>query len=308
MKVITRLSAMKKERRPVVLAAGFFDGVHAGHRRVIDRTVAESKRIKGVAWVLTFDKHPKKVLKPESAPLLLTSNRHKLRLIKKLKVDGCIVLPFTRQLAGLAPETFVRMLSDSIPELTRIFVGKNWRFGHGEKGDVGQLAKLARDFSIRVSAVRPVLRSGRTVSSTRIRKEVLRGNLAAAAGMLGRPFSILGVVVKGRAVGRRMGYPTANLETFNEVLPPYGVYAVRAEVGGCVFGGVVNIGTRPTFRQPAARKAVIEVHLFGLHRNIYGREVEVFFVKKLRSERRFSLVENLRKQIERDVRNARKIL
>jgi len=308
MKMIAELSAMKKERRPVVLAAGFFDGLHAGHQRVIGRTVAEARRVKGAAWVLTFDKHPMQVLKPVSAPLLLTSNRHKLKLMKKLHVDGCILLPFTRHLAGLAPETFVKLLSDSIPRLRRIFVGDNWRFGRGEKGDVKLLAKLASGLSIRVSAVKPVFRSGRMVSSTRIRRAVLGGNLTAAAVMLGRPLSILGVVVKGRAVGRRIGFPTANLETFNEVFPPFGVYAVRAEVGGRLYDGVINIGVRPTFKGPGARSVAIEVHLFGLNQDIYGREVEVFFVKKLRCERRFGLVEDLKKQIKQDVKNAKKVL
>lgn len=308
MKVISRLSAMRREKRPVVLAAGFFDGLHAGHQRVIGRTVAEAKRIKGAAWVLTFDKHPMQVLRPGLAPLMLTSNRHKLKLIRKLRADGCIFLPFTRQLAGLSPETFVTMLSGSIPKLTRIFVGENWRFGHGERGDVRLLAKLARGVSISVSGVRPVLRSGRIVSSTRIRSAVLSGKLAAAADMLGRPLSILGVVVKGRAVGRKIGFPTANLETFNEVLPPFGVYAVHAEVDGRLYNGVVNIGTRPTFRQTGKQKAAIEVHLFDMNRSIYGREVEVFFVKKLREERRFNVVESLKKQIQKDVNKARKIL
>ncbi|MDD4872149.1 MAG: bifunctional riboflavin kinase/FAD synthetase [Kiritimatiellae bacterium] len=308
MKIITDLILLSREHRPVVLAAGFFDGLHRGHRCVIDKSVSEARRIGGVAWVLTFDTHPMRILRPGSAPLMLTSNRHKLKLLEKMHIDGCLLMPFTRLLAGLNPEAFVALLSSAVPTLTRIFVGKNWRFGHREEGDAKMLVKLAQKLFIKVTVVKPVLMSGRIISSTRIRKEVAKGNLADAEGMLGRPFSILGTVVKGRAVGRKIGFPTANLKTFNEVLPPFGVYAVHAVIGKRVLDGVVNIGIRPTFGGSNRRKSTIEVHLFKYRGDLYGREVEIFFIRKLRDERRFKSVNDLKKQIERDKRSASKIL
>lgn len=308
MKVITDLAFFIKERRPVVLAAGFFDGLHRGHRKVINKTVTEAKRLGGRAWVLTFDKHPMKVLRPGSAPLLLTSNHHKIRLLEKMCVDGCLLMPFSRQLARFDPEAFVELLSTAIPTLARVFVGENWRFGYREAGDAAMLVKLARKFYVKVTIVKPVFKTGKIVSSTRIRGEVIAGNLVEAAEMLGRPFSILGSVVKGRAVGRKIGFPTANLETFNEVLPPKGVYAVHTLIGRNIVNGVANIGVRPTFPGFGKRKTTIEVHLIGLKKNLYGREIEIFFVKKLRDEKRFGSSGELKEQIEKDVKKALRML
>ena len=311
MRAISNLRLLKIKRQPVVLAAGFFDGLHRGHRRVINKTVAEARRLGGEAWVLTFDQHPMRILRQDSAPPLLTSNRHKLRLFEEMRVDGCLLMPFTRQLASMSPEAFMKLLATAVPTLARIFVGENWRFGHKEKGDTAMLKLLAGKFSIGVTVVKPVLKGGRIVSSTRIRKEVACGNLAEASSMLCRQFSILGVVVKGRAVGRQLGFPTANLETFNEVLPPFGVYAVNVAVGNRIVKGVANIGVRPTFTCPGNnnnRKATIEVHLIRFRNNLYGREIEVFFVKKLRNEKRFVSAEELKRQIEKDVENAGKVL
>ena len=308
MKVIKDLKFFLKERRPVVLAVGFFDGLHRGHRKVINKTVAEAKRLGGIACVLTFDQHPMKILRPVSAPLLLTSNLHKVRLLENMDVDGCLLMPFTRQLAGLEPEAFVKLLSATIPTLSSIFVGENWRFGRRERGDSGMLIRLARRFYIKVTVVKSVLKAGRIVSSTRIREKVASGNLSKAGQMLGRPFSILGNVIRGRAVGRMLGFPTANMETYNEVLPPTGVYAVRVLVGREMINGVANIGVSPTFPGAKKRKTIIEVHLLDVKGNYYGRELEVFFVRKLRDEKRFKSVKALKEQIEKDVRKARAML
>jgi len=308
MKVIKDLKFFLKERHPVVLAAGFFDGIHRGHRRVISKTVAEAKRLGGKAWVLTFHQHPMKILRPASAPLLLTSNRHKVRLLEKMNVDGCLLMPFTRKLAELAPEAFVELLSTTIPTLTRIFVGANWRFGRRERGDAEMLIKLAQRFYIKVTIVQSVIKAGRIVSSTRIREKIASGNLAKAGQMLGRPFSIIGNVIRGRAVGRKLGFPTANLETYNEVLPPTGVYAVHVLVGRNVVNGVANIGVCPTFPGARKRKTIIEVHLLDIKGNLYGRELEIFFVKKLRDEKRFGSVQALKEQIEKDIRETQSIL
>jgi len=307
MKVLFELKSLRKERGPIVLAAGFFDGVHKGHRKVIRRALARAKQMGGRAWVLTFDPHPLDVLKPGAAPMLLTSNRHKLMLLDQLGVSGCLVMPFTRGLAALEPKTFVNLLLRSIPSLREIIVGKNWRFGRREKGDARLLIALGRKMGFRAAVVRPATWNGRTISSTRIRHAIEHGRVKEAVTMLGHPFSVLGTVVRGRAVGRKLGFSTANLDPHSEALPPCGIYAVTALVDGRMRKGVVNLGTRPTFEKRNVRP-ILELHLFKFHRNLYGCDVEIFFVKKLRNERKFASVEELRAQIVKDIVHARSVL
>jgi riboflavin kinase/FMN adenylyltransferase len=309
MRTVTDPALLRKEKKPVVLAAGFFDGLHRGHRKVIERPVRSARARGGRAWVLTFDVHPMEVLEPRSAPDLLTSTQHKLRLLAEFRLDGCLVMPFTRELADMAPELFVERLCDYVPSLAEVLVGRNWRFGHDGRGNTGLLARLAGKRNIRVTGVLPAVRKGKVISSTRIRTEIVRGNLAEAAVMLGRPFSVLGTVTRGRTMGRRLGFPTANLDPHNEVLPPRGVYAVHAELDGKHFDGVLNLGTRPTFmKRQGKNEPVLEVHLFDVRRNLYGKEIEVFIARKLRNERRFSSALALKRQIACDVEDARKVV
>jgi len=308
MKIITDLTLLKKERQPIMLAAGFFDGMHRGHRKVVEEAIGRARKAGGNAWVLTFDTHPVKILKHASTPLMLTSTRHKLRLLGQLGIDGCLLMPFTPELANLEPEAFINKLRNSAPALVEIFVGRNWRFGRGRKGDSILLLRLASELNLKVTMIRPVLRRGKIVSSTRIRSEVMRGNLEEAATMLGRPFSIFGTVTRGRTVGRKLGFPTANLNPHNEVLPPPGVYAVYALLKNRVFNGVFNLGNRPTFKKKGENSISLELHILSLNRDLYGEDIEVFFVKKLRDEKRFFSKEDLKTQIAHDVERARKLL
>jgi riboflavin kinase/FMN adenylyltransferase len=308
MKVVTDPAALAAERRPVVLAAGFFDGVHRGHQRVLRRAMRRARELGGHAWAMTFDTHPMKVLRPAAAPRLLTSTGHKLLLFDRLGLDGCILLPFTRELAATEAGDFLRWLRLCAPSLREIHVGRNWRFGRGAAGDVDLLRQFGRGagFGVRLA---PTSRcGGRAVSSTRVREEILAGRLEAARAMLGRPFSVLGTVVPGRRVGRQLGYPTANLEPHNEVLPPCGVYAVFARVGRRLIQGVANYGTCPTFRGAVTGRPVLELHLLDFEGNIYGRQVEIFFARRLRPEKTYRRVAELQRQIGRDVASARRIL
>jgi riboflavin kinase/FMN adenylyltransferase len=313
MRVLTDISRLRTRRRPVVLAAGYFDGLHRGHREVIDRTLARARRLGAEAWVLTFDNHPLKVLQPDRAPLLLTSNRHKLLLLSETDVDGCVMMPFTRALARLEPEEFVRLLWRNVPRLCEIFVGDNWRFGRGRRGTPAQLEEWGRRLGFKVSIVEPVKRRGDAVSSSRVRALLLAGDLREAERLLGRPFSILGTVVRGRSVGRRLGYPTANLDPHNEVLPPCGVYAVRVRLHPGrrmekARAGVLNFGTRPTFATDRGARPAVEIHVLDLRRDLYGRDIEVFFLKKIRDERRFATARALSRRIALDIVQARRIL
>ncbi|MFC1498068.1 bifunctional riboflavin kinase/FAD synthetase [Verrucomicrobiota bacterium] len=308
MRILRDIRLMKKEKKPVVLAIGFFDGLHRGHRKVIQKALGEAKNIGGETWVLTFDVHPMKVLKPDSAPALLTSGLHKLKLLNLLSVDGCLHLPFTRKFSDIKPEAFISMLPAMIPTLSGIVVGENWRFGRQGKGDTDLLFKLTKGMNIKVDLVSPVLRRKKSVSSTRIRKAVRHGDFEEAHVMLGRPFSIIGTVTKGRTIGRKLGFPTANLDPHNETLPPDAVYAVRAVVNGKVYDGVVNLGVRPTFYKEKHSRTSPELHLLDFNGTLYGEDIEVFFVKKLRNERRFLHAERLKEQISRDIQKARLIL
>lgn len=305
MDVSRSFHALRNDPRPVFLAVGFFDGVHRGHRNVVRRAVVRARRIHGRAWVMTFDPHPLDVLSPGSAPPLLTSNFHKLELLRREGPNGCLLLSFTRQLARLTPEAFAARLLSAVPTLREILVGTNWRFGREGVGTPQLLARLVAPRGVTVTVVEPVRFAGRPISSTRIRSAVTLGRLGTAARMLGRPFSVLGTVVHGQAIGRQLGFPTANLDVQNEVLPPCGVYAARARVGTFRFKAVLNLGFKPTtlHHHPAALPT-LEVHLPGFSGNLYGKVMEVCFLRKLRNERHFSSPEALRRQIARDIARA----
>lgn len=297
----TDMHALCRKRRPVVLAAGFFDGLHLGHLKVIQRSLAAAERIGGKTWVLTFDKHPLRVLGHDKAPRLLTSNRHRLALLRRMRVEGCLLLPFNRELSATAPDAFVRELKAAIPRLADLHVGRNWHFGKDGSGDVTLLRKLGRELDFRVSVASPVLRGGRPVSSTRLRAAVGKGDLAAAAVLLGRQFSILGTVKSGRRIGRKLGFPTANLDPHNEVLPPAGIYVVEALVGTKQHRAVLYYGRRPSFDDNPSEQRELELHVPGLNADLYGRDIEVSFITRLRGERRFRSMDALKRQIARDI-------
>ena len=318
MKLIHDLTHLRRTRKPVVIAAGFFDGVHLGHQKVIEQAILRAGQIGGQHWALTFDTHPLRVLNPDAAPPLLTSTRHKLILLERLGLKGCILLPFNRRLAETEPEDFARQLLACSPPLVEIVVGRNWHFGQKGRGDPSLLARLSRAKGPKVNITRTRTWKGETISSTRIRAAVLSGRLEQAASMLGRPFSLLGTVTHGKQVGRKLGYPTANLEPQNETLPPLGVYAAIAIViekrhgrdRGPVqtYRSVVNFGVRPTLHHTRDRKPVIEVHILDADRDIYGLDMEVFFVARLRNEKKFSSRRALSTQIEEDIDTARTVL
>ncbi len=304
MNILHSLNGLRQERRPILLAAGFFDGVHRGHQAVIRRALAAARRGRGRAWVMTFDPHPRKILSPASAPALLTSADHKLRLLEALGVSGCVVVPFTPAAARREPEAFVAALKRAAPALARLYIGRNWTFGRGGRGDAVLLERLAPALGFAVEAIPPIRWRGRAVSSTRIRRAVAAGRLADAARMLGRPFSVLGVVRRGRGLGRRLGFATANLDFRNEVCPPPGVYAASALIRGRRRPGVANLGFRPTFPGALPGAPVLELHVPGLDRDLYGETLEVFFRRRLRAERKFASPAGLRAQIARDIRRA----
>lgn len=300
------LTDLPNRDQPIWLAIGVFDGVHIGHQRVIGQTVAAARNGGGSSVVLTFDPHPVRVLAPAKAPPLLTATAHKLQLIAQLGVDACVVQPFDRAFARLSPEAFVGWLAAALPALREIHVGSRFRFGHDRSGDVAVLRRLAANHHFQVVAVPSVECAGHLVSSTAVRHAVRTGDLARAAAMLGRPVSILGTVVRGDQRGQQLGFPTANVAAHHEAIPPHGVYAARIRLGDALYAGMANIGIRPTVT--ASGERTIEVHLLDFQGDLYGRDIEVLFVQKLRDEQKFTSLAALQEQLARDAAAVRALL
>ena len=292
---------------PIVLAAGTFDGVHLGHQALISRAMREATACGGTAVVMTFDRHPAALLRPENAPKLLTRNDAKIALLEGMGVQALLMLPFTGELASVTARDFIASLVSSASPLQALCVGREWFFGKGGEGNVALLRELGEEHKFNVIQIDPVLAEGSSISSTRIRVAIASGNLMEAATCLGHPFLLSGTVVSGAGLGSKIGFPTANLEVSGMLLPPYGVYAVKVLRGGSILTGVCNIGLRPTV-DASANAPVVEVHLFDVSADLVGENLSLEFVKYLRPEQKFSGIDELKEQIARDCKSARERL
>ncbi len=289
------------------MAAGAFDGVHKGHQKLIRAAENRAKAMKGTAFTLTFDPHPSRVLLPDSTPRLLTSTAHKLRILHGLGVEGCVLVPFTLEFSRIEPEQFVEQLCEAAPSLKAIIVGPNWTFGHRARGNTDLMRELASKHGLEVIVPDAVSWNGAPISSTRIRQAVEHGQLEDTESMLGRPFSMLGTVTHGRRIGRELGFPTANIRLYDEVRPPSGVYAVISEIDGANYKGAAYLGKRPS-SSGQNEEHVLEAHFFDISIDLYGKEIEVFFMDKLRGNQRFPNDDLLKAQIAKDIDQARKSL
>lgn len=292
---------------PLVLAAGFFDGVHRGHRLVLEGAVRQARRLGGQAWVLTFDQHPLSILAPDNRPPLLTPLEVRLERLAATGIDGCLVLPFTKTLAALTPAAFIALLCGRSCHVVDIRCGTNWRFGAKAAGDISELKRLGTRHGFHVTVVRAANYQGQPVSSTRIREAIQRGRLAEATAMLGRPYSIRETVVCGRGVGRTLGMATANVHPAAEVLPPIGVYAVRTWLGDRSVEGVACLGFRPTFADARPETPILETHFLDFAGDLYGATLDIAFIARLRAERKYPSPAALMSQIQRDIASARRI-
>jgi len=298
----------------VVLAVGFFDGVHKGHQEVLRSAVERAREIGGQAWVMTFDQHPLSLLAPYKRPRLLSSTDERLELFETLGVDGVLLVEFTKEIAAQEPGDFVKWLCDKNPEndvhshLCEVRCGDNWRFGKQAAGTPGLLAQYGRHFGFRVVVVPYAGFNGVEISSTRIRCAISEGRLEEANLMLGRPYSVSGKVVCGRGVGHRLNMATANILPDVDLLPPKGVYAVRIRNDGDIYGGAANLGVRPTFSDTSPDEIVLETHLFDFSSTLYGKEIKVYFISFLRKERKFASTEELVKQVAQDLEMAKSAL
>ncbi len=305
METVRSISELSKLRGPLFLAIGVFDGMHLGHQAVISTSAEHARSVNGTPVVVTFDPHPEKVLRPQAAPHLLTATQHKIGLIRDLGVGHLLIIAFDKQFAATEPEDFVQQLVKHSKPLREICVGHEWAFGKNRRGNLELLKKLGARFDFGVVGIPPVTVNGEIVSSTTIRQAVEAGDLRKAAAMLGREYTILGTVVRGDDLGKKIGFPTANLSAHNEQFPPNGVYFAQAMLDGVIYPGVVNLGYRPTVRSEKDR--VLEIHLFDFDRDIYGSDLEVRFVRYLRPEKKFESVDMLARQIALDVKQAREL-
>ncbi len=291
-----------------VITCGTFDGMHRGHALVLERTAdrARSSELKSVA--LTFDPHPLDVVNPSAAPPLLTLWDEKLEALSQTRIDEVALVPFNTELASLTAEQFVERILIERHHMKELLIGHDHGFGRGRAGDVESLRMIGRRLGFPVEVVPAVLGSdGAPISSTAIRRAIAHGDLARAAEGLGRRYSFSGRVVQGAGRGKGLGYPTLNLELASrrKLLPPHGVYAVQVEAVAGAFGGMMNLGPRPTFGDSTV---TLEVHLFESGGDWYGRQVRVEFVSRLRETMTFSGPAELVKQLEIDAQNARSAL
>jgi riboflavin kinase/FMN adenylyltransferase len=306
MKILHSVSDLSSLPGPLFLAIGVFDGVHRGHQAVISTSARHAHAADGTPVVVTFDPHPAKVLRPNDAPHLLTARQHKIDLIRALGVGHLLVLEFNLQFAATSPEDFVGQLRKNSKPLREICVGHEWSFGRNRAGNLSLLKKLGEDFGFAVVGIPPVMVNGEVVSSTAIRTAIQKGDFDRAAAMLGRPYSIVGTVTTGDKLGKKLGFPTANLSAHSEQFPPDGVYFAEAWLDGVLYHGVVNLGVRPTVARGEPQR-ILEIHLLDFHEDIYGKDIEVRFLQYLRSEKKFPNVDALVRQIEADVQQARKL-
>jgi riboflavin kinase/FMN adenylyltransferase len=289
-----------------VLALGNFDGLHRGHLKIIERVKRGAVEHGGSAMAMTFDPHPPRVVRPEKAPPLLMTIDQRLEALDRAGIRSVAVVRFTPELSRWEPETFVRTVLVEWLRVAEVWVGANFLFGHGRSGNFTLLRTLGQRYGFRAEKIDPVRYREFVVSSTRIRRLVAEGRVDEAAALLGHPYALVGTIVEGRRRGRELGFPTANLQTANELVPPHGVYATTLEIDGVVHAAITNVGVNPTFGDGAG--PTIETHV--LHyagAELYGRRVHLGFVQRLRDERRFPDADALRAQIEADCRRAERL-
>jgi len=316
MLVFSKTNKIRSRFPKGVVTIGTFDGLHLGHQAVIRKLVERSQRSLTKSIVLTFKPHPQEVLTPQLPPQLLTTISEKEVILKKLGIDVLAILDFDNNLAQMKPEEFVQEFLVNRLRIGEVVIGYNFSFGQGRRGGVACLQELGKRFGFLVDVVPPIEVEGLPVSSTRIRTAIKRGDLILALKLLGRPYSLRGLVVEGEKRGRLLSYPTANLrlESKRKLIPKEGVYAVKVEVDAREWGGMMNIGRRPTFGSEKRAgdsqsfDLSLEVHLFDFKGELYGKEIIVHFLHWLREEVQFGAEEELKRQLTKDEEKVRDLI
>jgi riboflavin kinase/FMN adenylyltransferase len=304
MEIIRDLSGLRPHPFPVV-ALGNFDGVHMGHQTILRTAIERAHAERGTAFALTFDPTPPKVLAPDRAPRLILTSGDKLEMLRRSGIDSVLVINFTRELSRLTPHQFVQAYLIGRIGARAVVVGHSVSFGHNRTGNATVMAQLGREFGFDVTVVGPVQVGSIEVSSTRVRQAIAAGDMRTATNLLGRCHFLSGPVVHGRERGRQMGFPTANIQVRTECVPPDGVYATRLVLDDGAHASITNIGMRPTFAEP---ERTVECHIFDFDRDIYGQDVRLEMVERIRPERKFESADALAAQIASDLKRAREIL
>jgi riboflavin kinase/FMN adenylyltransferase len=286
-----------------VLALGNFDGVHRGHRKILDRVRRVATEHSATPVVMTFDPHPSRVVRPDKAPALLMTTAQKLHTLEDAGVQGAAIVRFTYELSQWDPETFVRTVLVDWLRVAEVWVGANFLFGHDRTGNFSMLRTLGARYGFKAEKIDPIRYKDFVVSSTRIRRLISEGRIDEAGALLGHEYWLDGRVEPGARRGAQIGFPTANLCTENELLPPLGVYATTATVGEIVYPSVTNVGVRPTVDNSG--RVTVETHIFDFDKDLYGASIRIGFVQRLRDERAFASIDLLKAQIATDCLRAR---
>ncbi|MBR4152880.1 MAG: bifunctional riboflavin kinase/FAD synthetase [Selenomonadaceae bacterium] len=299
MEIIKKITALTKKYPQPVVALGMFDGVHLGHATVIRHAIDTAKKIGGTSIIFTFSNHPLSVIAPEDAPLMIGSKNLRREIFNDMGVDVLIEIPFTKELSKKSPEEFLELLQDKIAP-AYVVTGQNYTFGRFGRGNGRMLLREGENYGFKAEVCQTFTIDRKTVSSTRIRALIAAGDLNSANQLLGRNFTYAGEVVNGDKRGRKIGFPTANIEIADHrAMLPNGAYIVRVKVRDKFYNGIANIGDNPTFKVARRR---LEVFIDKFSENIYGEEIFVGFVSKLRDEKIFASVEELKAQLNEDLR------
>ena len=303
MKILDKITDVKKEFPSISIALGMFDGMHLGHQSIVNRAIELSKEISGVGAALTFKNHPLTIIDKEHAPLAIATSEIRRNVLQDMGVELLIEIPFTKELSRLSPLDFLALLRDNLAP-KYIVVGKNFTFGYGGKGTGKMLVREGENYGF-IAEICPTVRNGnKPISSTRIRALIKDGNLSEVNNFLGRPLSYIGKVISGDKRGRTIGFPTANLKLdANRAMLPNGAYAAKVKYRDKIYNAIVNIGNNPTFNGKETR---LEAHILDFSKNIYDENIEIMFLAKLREEKRFADVEELKTALKNDIENAKK--
>lgn len=302
MKVIYGIGRLKLTKASCV-TVGVFDGLHLGHQAIIKKVVSVARENNILSVVLTFFPHPDSIIKSKKISPLLISLKHRLALIASYGVDVCVVVKFDSAFKKITAENFISGILIKRCLIKYLIINRNFIFGKNREGNADLMKKISRKFNFEVSFQRDVRSDSHIVSSTLIRSLIRQGYLKAASKLLGRRVEVIGTVVGGDSRGRKLGFPTANIDPHHEVTPPKGVYLIQAWLGKRKLLGLANIGFRPTFKKE--KKEIIEIHLLNFRKSIYGKDLRIVFMKRLRCEKRFAEKSHLIEQINRDIQQAR---
>lgn len=303
MKIYKKLIDFKKVKDKNVIALGVFDGVHIGHRKIIIEAVRLSKMLGAKSLIVTFEPHPKNI-GTKKPPQFINTLSQRLDIIKELGVDRCLIVRFTKKFASITADYFVKKVLLDKLKMSGMVVSSDYRFGSGARGDLEFLRDVSIKWGFRLKEV-PILKiDKKIIKSTLIRNLLSRGKLKEAERMLARPYFIEGLVARGSGLGLKIGFPTANLRCNQDIILPTGVYAAKVKILKRSFDSVVNIGFRPTVAKKRIVKKIVEAHLLEFNRKIYGEKIKVYFLKYLRSERKFKDLSNLKAAIKKDAGKA----